>query len=202
MIVLSFYRATAQDPHFTQSGTLGSWFNPASIAPTEEPYRLQAVYRNQWASTGSPFITQGFFAERRLSDHALGVHIVSTGAGAGSLKQTSAGLQWSFTRQWGMHRFSGGVHGGFIQRSLETRGMTFDEQYDADQGFDTSIPAGESFDALRAFSPDFGAGFRWHVPADSRRILSPFAGFGMNHLTNRPERFLINSHNIAQRLSV
>lgn len=202
ILVLTFYRATAQDPHFSQTGTLGSWYNPASVAPTEDPYRLQAVYRNQWASIGSPFITQGFFAERRLGEHALGFNIVSSGAGAGSLKQVSTGLQWSFTRQWGVHRFSGGVHGGFVQRSLETRGMTFDEQYDADQGFDPSIPAGESFAALRAFSPDFGAGFRWHIPADSRRMLSPFAGIGVHHLTNKSERFLINSDRTAQRISV
>ncbi|MCE2845873.1 MAG: PorP/SprF family type IX secretion system membrane protein [Sphingobacteriales bacterium] len=202
LLALSFSGATAQDPHFTQTGTLGSWYNPASIAPTEEPYRLQAAYRNQWASTGSPFITQGFFAERRLSEHALGVNIVSTAAGPGSLKQLSAGLQWSFTRQWGIHRFSGGVHGGFMQRSLETRGMTFDEQYDADQGFDPSVPTGESFAALRMFSPDFGAGFRWHIPADSRRMFSPFAGLGVHHLANKSERFLVNSYRTAQRMSV
>ena len=44
------WKASAQDPHYTQAHRIPSWYNPAAAGHGVEHIRLTMLYRNQWSS--------------------------------------------------------------------------------------------------------------------------------------------------------
>src|ERR1041384_1623445 len=83
----SYLNTKAQDPHFSQYFNTPLYLNPANAGNGIEYMRATLIYRNQWASVSSPFITEGFLVDKKVNKLGFGFCAVKNSAGKSSLKQ-------------------------------------------------------------------------------------------------------------------
>src|SRR5579883_2790893 len=92
LLALTLQNANAQDIHFTQFTAVPLVINPAFTGNAGGLYRAAAIYRSQWSSVTTPYITYGasFDApvvyDLSVDDAlALGVQVYNDKAGDGNL---------------------------------------------------------------------------------------------------------------------
>src|SRR6185295_19518334 len=85
----SYLQTNAQDPHFSQYFNTPLYINPANAGNGIEYMRATLIYRNQWASVATPFVTEGFMVDKTVNRLGFGFFAVKNSAGKSSLKQLS-----------------------------------------------------------------------------------------------------------------
>lgn len=198
IIVLLFVanNLCAQDPHFTQINRVPSFYNPAAAGNGVEHIRLTMLYRNQWASVTSPFVTQGFFFDKQVGKVGLGANLVNNSAGEAGIRQLLLNGILNYRFDFDKNHFTAGMQVGLIQKSFDPSKMTFDDQYLPDQGYDPSNATSETFSYTKVTRPDLGMGLFWtHGKPGADRVL-PFAGISAQHILQPKETFILDANTV------
>ena len=198
---LTGWKASAQDPHYTQANRIPSWYNPAAAGHGVEHIRLTMLYRNQWASVMSPFKTQGLFFDKQVSKVGLGANLVNNSSGDAGIRQLFLNGQISYRYAIGKSVFASGLQFGLIQKSFDPSKMTFDDQYTPDQGANPTNPTSETFSYTKLTRPDFGAGLLWTYGHPGKEKFYPYAGVSLQHINQPKESFIEENNFIPRKLT-
>jgi len=210
-------RLSAQDVHFSQFYNTPALLNPALIGVFGGDTRFLAGYRSQWTSvpvdyqTFTAAVDHKFYGRRARSGFfSGGLSFNYDQAGTSNLTMLQLGLQGTYTQKITRHFYATvGVELGGAQRRFDFGDLTFDSQYDFDQGIaDPGLDPGENFienDRINFF--DISTGINFHLQALSdialvdrhqQRSKLDF-GVGIFHL-NRPDQSFIED--IDSRLPI
>ncbi len=195
------WKASAQDPHYTQAHRIPSWYNPAAAGHGVEHIRLTMLYRNQWSSVMSPFKTQGLFFDKQVSKVGLGANLVNNSSGDAGIRQLFLNGQISYRYAIGKSVIASGLQVGLIQKSFDPSKMTFDDQYTPDQGANPATPTSETFSYTKLTRPDFGAGLLWTYGHPGKEKFYPYAGVSLQHINQPKESFIEENNFIPRKLT-
>ncbi len=184
--------AQAQDPHFSQYGNLPLYLNPAHAGNSIEHLRLTAVYRNQWSGLASPYTTQGFFVDKRVSRFGFGMQVVKNGMGKASVQRLDLSGMLAYhlpTGKWST--LSGAMQVGMINKRFNPSDLLFDNQYVDDVGFDPSLSNGEVFTNTSITRPDLTMGIVFQNGfGNPKATFKPFGGVSFAHVNRPGEAFI------------
>ncbi|HKR07101.1 MAG TPA: PorP/SprF family type IX secretion system membrane protein [Bacteroidia bacterium] len=191
-------KTNAQDPHFSQYFNTPLYVNPANAGNGIEYMRATLIYRNQWASVATPFVTEGFMIDKTVNRLGFGFFAVKNSAGKASLKQLNLAGVLSYNQPLGENnQVSGALQIGMLHKSFDPSEMTFDSQFNEDIGFDPSVSSGEEFTYTSITRPDAGIGFMWQHGFGNKKInFKPFAGFSFNHINKPSETFIVSGNKL------
>lgn len=183
----------AQDIHWSQFQSSPLNLNPSLSGFFNGDYRFVLNHRNQWKSVTTPYNTFSGSFDMVLNSNAAsrnrysgGLMINSDKAGDSELGLLQAALSFGVLRAVGsdsIHFVSVGFQAGYVLRSINYSGLTFDEQYNGD-AFDPNSGNNENFSGDNHGYADIGAGISWLVKTSDR--FKAGAGFSVQHI-NRPK---------------
>ncbi len=186
--------SNAQDFHLSQHDAAALYLNPALVGQFDGKYRIHGHYRTQWGSLSSKsYKTAAISFDMPFQKFAFGGQIINGRAGAGDYNALGILLNmgYSFTIDNAeTHKFSFGLQGGVIQKSVDFEQLYFEAQYTTAGGgtFDQSLPTGETFGSPNFWIPDVNLGVVYYYGKDQMRI-NPFVGISTFHLTQPKESF-------------
>jgi len=184
--------AQAQDPHFSQYGNLPLYLNPAHAGNSIEHLRLTAVYRNQWSGLSSPYTTQGFFVDKKVSRFGFGMQVIKNGMGKASVQRLDLSGMLAYhlpTGKWST--LSGAMQVGMINKRFNPSDLLFDNQYVDDIGFDPSLSNGEVFTNTSITRPDLTMGLVYQYGfGNPKAHVKPFGGVSFAHINRPGEAFI------------
>jgi len=187
-------RSTAQDIHFSQFFNAPLALGPGTIGQFDGDYRAHGIFRQQWRSVSVPYRTLGLGGDAKdfLGVQGLGVGawLFNDRAGDSRLNQFHLSLGVSWTQRFGedrAHSITGGVQAGFTSLTLDSRALSFDNQYNGFT-YDPSLPTGERFDRDGLLHPDVNAGLVYRYAPRKRELIQ--AGAGVFNLTTPAIGFL------------
>jgi type IX secretion system PorP/SprF family membrane protein len=189
---VSFVQLKGQALNFSQYFNNPLFVNPANTGFNPDmDYRIGGNYRNQWASTASPYKTMGIWADTKLFANrfengwmGIGAGIMKDVAGSGSLSSTSANLSLAYHQMLGYKSLlSAGFSAGMVAKRIDFSKLTFDNQWNG-QFFESTIPANEPFAYSQAAYFDLSMGVNYALFASENAYFN--AGISINHI-NRPK---------------
>ncbi len=196
----------AQDPHFTQSFySQPLRLNPGIMGMNTD---LKGIlnYRTQWANIDKGYTTYGFtglyplFLKEGKEKLDVGLSVINDKAGAFST--FDAGLSIGYNLRIAKAGYlSFALQGGYIQKSLDASGLTFDDQYVLGS---YSISNGTNQTVLneKASHPDVGFGLMWYYnPDDEDAKLNAYMGASGFHLNEPNESFTENEGILPRKFS-
>ena len=145
LLAMTISMAGAQDIHYTQFYNTPLTTNPALTGIVQGGYRLTAIYRNQWFSSGgggffnSPYQTPSLSFDMPVHIKngdmiGVGAVILYDAAGAGSIKTFSAMASGSYIKHFGSrHQLSAGFQAGFTQTRLANTEAQFASQFQGNE---------------------------------------------------------------------
>jgi type IX secretion system PorP/SprF family membrane protein len=164
--VLTAADVLAQDIHFSQFDETPLQLNPANTGTSHE-LRAIANYKSQWQSVNAPFKTfaisvDGRALKKKKNQLGIGLNFFSDNSGAGQLKTNQVNLSLSGIVMLNEHnRLSGGVMGGYAQRSINTNSYQWGNQYDG-QSYSSQLPTGENGFGSNFSYVDLAAGITYN----------------------------------------
>jgi len=192
----------AQDIHFSQFTMTPLELDPSEAGKFGGNQRVILNYRNQWSSVASPYKTYGLSFDSRLSkkDNFLGAGITAYNDKAGDINMglLSVNLYLAYHTKLGNNSYiSGGIQGGFLQRSIDPSKLRYDNQYDG-FGNNSALSSNEIISNPSFFQPDFAVGVSYSYGSSSNRVISNngFDGTKLNigtsvqHVSNPKFTFL------------
>lgn len=202
--VSSYVAVKAQDPHFSQYFNTPLYVNPANAGNGIEYMRATLIYRNQWASVASPFVTEGLMVDKKVNKIGFGFLVVKNSAGKSSLKQLNLAGTLSYNQPIGdNNQVTGALQVGMLHKSFDPSDMTFDNQYSEDLGFDPAASTGEVFTNTSITRPDVGAGIMWQRGFTKPKIkFKPFVGLAISHLNKPSETFIVDDNKLPVKSTI
>ncbi|MBA3829545.1 MAG: PorP/SprF family type IX secretion system membrane protein [Taibaiella sp.] len=182
----------AQDIHFTQFEAAPLVINPAFTGDFDGQLRAAAIYRTQWASITTPYITYGasidapIVHDLSIDDYlAAGLQVYNDKAGDGNL------TNFTVLGSIAYHKFLGakvdkvisvGLQGGYSEKSIDLSKLYFQDEF-VNGGFNqgTSPQYGILNNRVHYFSVNAGISFAHNVSNNFSYQL----GAGANNL-NQP----------------
>lgn len=198
LLFLSF-AGFAQDFQLSQYDAPPLFLNPAMTGMFDGQYRAHLHYRTQWAAVASkPFTTAGVSFDMPIKKFGVGAQVLNYSAGAGRYNVTSALLSFGYDVVFDKenhHHLALGMQGGIIQKSLNTTGLTFANQYTGVNGgtFAQGVASGENFSSTSFTMEDINAGFLYYYAKESAKY-NPFVGLSVFHLSQPTESFYWTSN--------
>jgi len=147
--------------------------NPALTGVSGGNNRACLNYKNQWlgmGGQGAVYRTALFSYDTRLLTKKFRNGYIGAGINAykdvaGDLKMGTTQLNLSFAGIVYISKkqlISGGIQGGFVQKSISTSSMQWDSQYDGTTGaFNSSLPSNDIVSIPPYTYGDFSAGLSW-----------------------------------------
>lgn len=184
--LMGLQKSYAQDPQFTQFYANPLYLNPAFAGSVRCP-RVALNTRIQWSGISGNYRTYAASYDMHIDaiQGGIGIRFYRDEAGQATITSHNAALIYSYqlklSRKVSM-RF--GVDVGFMQRSLDTRNLTFGDMIDDKYGFVYATQ--EVFDNSNKMMFDLGAGAL--VYSDMF-----YGGVAFHHITQPNEGFLGNS---------
>lgn len=214
MLMLLGMRTTesqAQDPRFSQFYAAPVLVNPAMTGVFEGRWRVNAIYRDQWASVlGTvPFRTVGLSYDMRYrvarnDFFGFGVSALRDEVGDGHLVQNRVHLNFSYLKQMGGNRYGSksqylvaGAQLGGGQNEIQFNNFWFSEQFDLSIGGfpNTALDNRESSIIGQAQRSeiflDFNAGLLYYAVLGNNSSI--YAGAAIHHL-NGPNVSFFNQN--------
>ncbi len=202
----------AQDVHFSQYNTTPMLVNPALTGFTSYDHRAILNYKTQWAgmgASGATYRTGMFSYDTRLLTKKSKKGYIGAGINAykdvaGDLKLGTTQLNISFSGIVIINRkqsLSGGIQGGYVQKSISTADMRWDSQYDETSGAFNPALSSNDIAAIPPFRyGDFSGGLSWRYGSkqsymSANNQLKVNLGVAAFHL-NRPNQKL-NPYNTS-----
>ena len=167
----------AQDTHFSQYNMTPLQLNPALTGFYGSDNRFILNYKNQWSGMGSKnatYTTAMFSYDARLLHKRYKTGYIGAGINAykdeaGDLKLgttqlnvTLSGIVYINKKQL----ISGGIQGGYVQKSISTSAMQWDSQYDETSGaYNSSLSSNDIVSIPPYHYGDFSVGVAWSYSA-------------------------------------
>jgi type IX secretion system PorP/SprF family membrane protein len=176
----------AQDPQFTQFYANPLYLNPAFAGSKRCP-RIALNTRLQWTGISGNYRTYAASFDMHVDpiQGGIGIRFMRDEAGQATITSHNLALMYSYqiklSRKLSL-RF--GAEVGFMQRSLDTRNLTFGDQIDDRYGFVYTTQ--EVFDNADKIMFDAGAGAVIYSDVF-------YGGVAFHHITEPNEGFLGNS---------
>lgn len=189
----------AQDIHFTQIDASPLTINPAFTGSFNGGYRVNAIYRNQWASVTTPFVTYaGSFdapLKRDLANAdylAAGVSLYNDRSGDGNLTNMTALASLAYHKFFGTDdnkSLSVGLQGGYSQKSIDLARLYWTDEF-KNGGFQTGTSGEQINPKTKYFTAN--AGLSWqHAVGEKFSYQLGVAG----HNLNQPNESLLKKAN-------
>lgn len=196
----------AQDIHLSQFYEAPLLQNPALAGIFTGDYRVQAVYRNQWGSVTVPYQTGALSGEARFpvknsSDFiTVALQFTYDDAGTSHLHASEimpcVNYHKSLSEDHSLY-LSLGVMGGWVNRQLDPGKLTFDNQYNPDNGgFDPNAPSGDNMSVYGYHYLDGAVGMSLSTSFGENTHL--FIGTSYYHLNKPKVSFYNNSAVLLQ----
>lgn len=195
-----------QDIHFSQYFASPTTLNPAMTGGFNGDFRVGANYRKQWFVT-SAYSTFSAFGDMPLMKKKLngdqmgvGIYFYNDNAGQGTVTTNNVMASYAYHKvldRFDKHRLSLGVAVGFLQKRIDINKLTFESQFNGDDGFNTDISSGEAFDNTSVFNADINAGIVWNSRFSDH--VNAYLGFTFSHISRPKENFLAGSDNRLSR---
>ncbi len=199
--VLTFlcYSLKAQDIHFSMFYASPLNLNPGLTGVFDGSYRAAGIYRNQWRSVSTPFVTYSGSFDIKLLQNKLPNDIFSVGAlfvgdrsGDGKITMNSAMASVAFHKSLDKNRkhFLGlGLQLGYTNKSLKWQQLAFPSQFNSStQDFDLNQSNGENIARPNVGYFDFQAGLLHQ--STIKDFMGIMTGFTVFHLAQPRESFL------------
>ncbi len=192
----------AQDIHYSQFYASPLTLNPALTGINDCNYRIAAMYRNQWRSVTTPYVTPSIsFDINNVLQQIVRTGVLSVGglllndkAGDGELTNLSILGSLAYARPLTADRRlngSFGVQVGYVQKKIDFTKLRWESQWNGED-FDLTLSSGENFnDKLGYVDIHGGAYFSYAV----NNSINVFGGMAAFHLLPPKESFLNNDEN-------
>lgn len=189
----------AQDIHFTQFGASPLNINPAFTGGFWGLYRASMIYRNQWGSVSTPFITYSATFDapitREISRNdylAAGMNLYNDRSGDGNLTNLSALASLAYHKSMdedGYKMLSIGMQGGYSQKSIDLARLYWADEF-VNGGFQPGITMENLKPTTKYFTAN--AGISWgHRVSDKFSYRIGAAGYNLN----QPRESLLQKSN-------
>jgi len=177
----------AQDPHFSQFFMAPQFINPALTGSGAGDWRIMGNIRQQWGNAGTPFSTQAFAGDIKITGREENENILAVSGFAmndqsmnGAFKSIYAGGSIAYHLNISeQSRLSAGFQANYGHRRLDYAKLTFGEQFTSG-GFDLSLPTGET--ALQSMKPFFslGGGILYNFHNETINLDAGISSFDIN----------------------
>jgi type IX secretion system PorP/SprF family membrane protein len=193
-VVLSVLQLKAQDVHFSQFFEAPLLRNPALSGIFNGDVRVQTIFRNQWASLGTPYKTVSVNGEYKqpIGNNAdfltLGMQVLYDKAGAINFTTTNVYPSVNYHKALSEYHnsyLSVGFMGGLVQRKIDRTKMTTNSQFDG-SGYNPSLADGETFTQPNYTYLDGSAGVSYNSSFGEDEKNNFFVGLAYHHF-NRPK---------------
>ena len=185
--------SSAQDEHFSQFYALPMHMNPALTGAYEGTYRMNLVYRSQWASTlTTPFRTIAVGGDTRIpvkirkketGDHlGIGLLFVNDEVAEFQASANKLSTYAAYHKKLGKKNKSflgAGVTIGLIQRNINYANLTFQDQFNQLDGF--TLNTTESLPPNNFGRIDLSLGVNYFVELPKSTF---YIGVGYHHFNN------------------
>ncbi len=197
MAVLFYFLAARHtfaqvDPHFSQYYADPLWLNPALTGVINGDARVNANYKNQWASVNNAYQTGALSVDYRSTDKvSLGLSILDQSSGGNSFNYFSAYGSFGYgitISADGNQRLNFGVQAGIINRSFDLSKLQFGDQFSSSTGYDPGISSYENFSSSATTVFDANAGI-FYYDGDPLNTVNPFGGVSVGHLSRPRDPF-------------
>jgi type IX secretion system PorP/SprF family membrane protein len=204
-IILAFYVNTkGQDYHFSQFEANPLFINPALTGERltyNKGIHLNANYRDQMAEfTSGPgaYKTIAIGADVPLNARvSSGGYLYNDNSAGGAFRSTGFMLSGAYnliaqtSEASSNQNLSVGLQMGAFNRSIQPDNFTYANQYsyNSADGFDRSLPSGETFAQQSDFNFNMNFGIYYRVSGKNKR-LSVFSGFSIYNISKSNESFL------------
>ena len=204
LLLLSFYKAGAQDIHFSQFSETPILRNPALAGIFSGDLRIQGVYRNQWNSVTVPYQTSSLNAEYKLpvgnGDDFLtiGGAILYDKAGTIALTATHVSPVLNYHKSLSEVKnmyLSAGFSAGIVQRRLDLSKITTNSQYNG-TGYDPSLGNGENLANSNYMYFDGSAGISFNSQIGASVDNNLFLGISLHHFNKSAKLSFYNSPDV------
>jgi type IX secretion system PorP/SprF family membrane protein len=206
LITVMVSGVNAQDTRFSQYFNKPLVLNPALAGNGIEYIRVTAIYRNQWTGFGTPFTTQGLSVDKVVNRIGIGAVITRNGGGEGSIKTLNLSGNLAYHQPLGESKnntLSIGLQVGVVNKSFDPNKLTFDNQYNPDQGYDPNQSSGEIFTTTSITRPDVNAGIFWQRGWLNKEIkFKPFLGVSYSHITRPVETFIVDETKVKIKQTI
>lgn len=194
LCLTAVFQSQAQDVHFSQFFEAPLLRNPSLAGLFDGDVRVQAVYRSQWQSVTTPYITQSLNGEYKLpvgqsNDFVtVGMQILHDKAGTTALTTTNIYPAVNYHKALSGDKstyLSMGFMGGWVQRSIDRSKMTTDHMFE------------NGVDGERNLSPRYGymdgsAGMSFNSTIGYDQKTTYFVGVAYHHFDKSKASFYNN----------
>ncbi len=197
----------AQDFHMSMYDAAPLYLNPAMTGVFDGKWRIHGQYRTQWKAVNyKPYNTALVSFDMPYKHWGFGLQVSNFRAGYGNYNELSALASVAYTIPLDAqktHNLSFGLQGGFGQKSIEYKLLTFDNQYTPlnGGGFNEELPIGEDFSGRSLIRPVTNAGIMYYN-AKQKTKLNPFIGFSAFNLVPAKESFFEDDNFLYRRYYV
>lgn len=172
----------AQDIHFSQSNMTPLMLNPALTGVFDGNQRVFLNYKNQWqgmGTSGATYNTGLFSFDTRLSKKKwqkgyIGAGLTAFKDVAGDLKLGTTQLNLSLAGTVYINKqqsITGAMQGGYVQKSISTAAMQWENQYDPGTGaYNASLLSNDIASIPPTMYGDFASGLSWRFNKDATTI--------------------------------
>lgn len=199
-LAVAMLDSQAQDIHFSQFNGAPLQLNPALTGSFNGLYRVTGIYRNQWSSVTSPYVTFGgsvdapLFKDVAIDDYlAAGLAMYNDRSGDGNLANLSVLASVAYHKFLGTESnksLSVGLQGGYTQKSIDLARLYWgDEFYNG--GFQPGTTGEQLNPKVKYFTAN--AGLNWQHAVGEKFGYS--IGVSGHNLNQPRESFLKKQNN-------
>ncbi len=203
---LAVLNINAQDFAFSQFYEMPLLRNPAISGIFTGDVRIQAAYRNQWASVTTPYKTTAVSAELKkhvgFGDDYITIGLQLSNDVAGDLNfgvlQLLPAINYMKSVNQGNGYLSAGFMAGLVQSKFDVTKGTWNEQFQNGQ-FNSDNYAGQSFKStsISHFDASFGLAFSNTIESS---MTNYYVGVGYYHFNKPKSSFLEDDFKLNPRL--
>lgn len=194
-----YFSSQAQDMHFTQFNGAPMMLNPALTGNYTGMYRVTGIYRNQWSSVTTPYVTFGgsvdapLFRDVAIADHlGGGLSIYNDRSGDGNLANLTALASVAYHKFFGDYSnksLSVGLQGGYTQKSIDLSRLYWGDEF-KNGGFQPGTTGEQLNPKVKYFTAN--AGLNWqHSTGEKFGYSIGVAG----HNLNQPKESFLKKQN-------
>lgn len=193
ILSLSLLQGISQNIHLSQYHKSEIAYNPANTGDFKGCFRFGSNYRNQWRGINAYAVhIEESFRDKSFSNYqyGIGAYFYHENAGVNGLKNTyglmSAGIS-KYIDYDKKHYLSIGLQFGFAQRLIDLSSVSFLNQFNNIDEFDTNINSNENYNSNSSFTERANVGIKHQFkPTKGFRIIT---GAAILNLTQPFDQF-------------
>ena len=208
-VLTAMFSAHAQDMHFSQFNGAPMILNPALTGAFDGMYRVTGIYRNQWSSVTTPYVTFGGSIDAQLKkDVAIadylggGLAIYNDRSGDGNLANLTLLGSLAY------HKFLGeddnmslsvGLQGGYVQKTIDLSRLYWQDEF-YNGGFQAGTTGEQINPKVKYFTAN--AGLSWgHRIGEKFAYQLGIAGHNLNQPRESFEKKQNNEVGLGMRIN-